>query len=346
MNRDIIFVGPSLSAARVRELLPDAVILPPAMQGELLSVARSFRPRSIGLIDGLWHAVPSVWHKEITSALGMGIPVYGAASMGALRAVECAPWGAMPVGKIAARYGAEDLDDDEVVLLHGDADAEFKPLTVPMINLRFTIESLVECGKLDATEGALWVAILKNVFYGNRSWGMIAETLGPEAAEVLRNNYIDQKAEDAEELCRLVAGDVSIPAAVRAERAAYGFGAVLRGNDLIVPCGNGAARLHQVASVAGPTVATAAMDRALALQYARKLGLDADVEGPEPDADWCAQNDLTLDEGRRLMQDESILQRARELLLHVDAEYGLVPRVNDLLRVSNQYRGVKAVLSN
>ena len=45
-------------------------------------------PGAIGVIDGYFDGVPSVWHKEILWALSQGIRVFGGASMGALRAAE------------------------------------------------------------------------------------------------------------------------------------------------------------------------------------------------------------------------------------------------------------------
>ena len=44
------------------------------------------RPRAIGIIDGYFQQVPSVWHKEILWAMAQGVHVFGSASMGALRA--------------------------------------------------------------------------------------------------------------------------------------------------------------------------------------------------------------------------------------------------------------------
>ncbi|MEJ0097006.1 MAG: TfuA-like protein [Bauldia sp.] len=42
----------------------------------------------IGLVDGVFENVASVWHKEILYALSEGVQVFGAASMGALRAAD------------------------------------------------------------------------------------------------------------------------------------------------------------------------------------------------------------------------------------------------------------------
>ena len=117
-----VFVGPTLDIRAARQLLPDATFLPPVSQGDVLRSATR-RPTAIGIIDGRFHDVPAVWHKEILWALSRGIPVYGSASMGALRAAELAPYGMRGVGKIFEAYHSGLLnDDDEVAVAHGDAD--------------------------------------------------------------------------------------------------------------------------------------------------------------------------------------------------------------------------------
>ena len=93
-----VFCGPTIASADVGLYL-DATLLAPASQGDLYRAAQH-RPAMIGIIDGCFHHVPSVWHKEILWALSEGIPVYGGASMGALRAAELAPFGMRGVGKI------------------------------------------------------------------------------------------------------------------------------------------------------------------------------------------------------------------------------------------------------
>ena len=62
------------------------------------------RPRAVGIIDGYFQQVPSVWHKEILWAMAQGVHVFGSASMGALRAAELAPFGMRGVGLIFEAY--------------------------------------------------------------------------------------------------------------------------------------------------------------------------------------------------------------------------------------------------
>ena len=137
-DRPYVFTGPTLSPDDAHGEL-DAVYLPPAAQGDVYRAARQ-RPSAIGIIDGAFERVPAVWHKEILWALVQGIPVFGAASMGALRAAELAPFGMRGVGRIFAAFRDGELeDDDEVAVVHGPADTGYAALSDAMVNIRATL---------------------------------------------------------------------------------------------------------------------------------------------------------------------------------------------------------------
>ena len=84
----VVFTGPTLPERDARQYL-EADYRPPAAIGDVYKAALS-RPFAIGIIDGYYETTPSIWHKEVLWALKQGIHVYGAASMGALRAAELA----------------------------------------------------------------------------------------------------------------------------------------------------------------------------------------------------------------------------------------------------------------
>jgi len=89
---------------------------PPVRQGDVYLAALS-SPAIIGIIDGYFEIVPTVWHKEILWAMDRGIHVYGGASIGALRAAELADFGMTGIGQIYEQYRAGQLtDDDEVAV--------------------------------------------------------------------------------------------------------------------------------------------------------------------------------------------------------------------------------------
>ena len=70
----VIFTGPTLSQQEVSHVI-EATCLPPVAQGDVYRAALR-RPFAIGIIDGYFECVPSVWHKEILWAMSQGIHVF------------------------------------------------------------------------------------------------------------------------------------------------------------------------------------------------------------------------------------------------------------------------------
>ncbi|HJK01344.1 MAG TPA: TfuA-like protein, partial [Methanocorpusculum sp.] len=87
MPNIVVFIGPSLSIDDAKQILPDAEYLPPAKRGDFTDAVR-IGVKTIVLIDGVFFQDRAVGHREILTALRTGISVYGASSMGALRASE------------------------------------------------------------------------------------------------------------------------------------------------------------------------------------------------------------------------------------------------------------------
>ena len=197
----VVFLGPSLSAADARRIAPCRV-LPPARQGDVLAVLPE-RPLAIALVDGLFDTTPSVWQHEIALALGAGVAVFGGASMGALRAAELAPLGMVGVGRIFRWYRDGDLDDDgEVALLHGDGEHGFRPLTLPLVNVRAAAEAARAEGLLSAREARALVAAGAALHYAGRTWARVLATVRLAEPVCARLRAFlprapDPKAEDA-----------------------------------------------------------------------------------------------------------------------------------------------------
>ncbi|MDJ0945099.1 MAG: YcaO-like family protein [Kiloniellales bacterium] len=214
-----VFAGPSLNASEIEDRFA-MTALPPARQGDVLWIAQA-KPRAIGIVDGFFDGTPAPWHKEILWAMQQGIHVFGAGSMGALRASELYGFGMRGVGRIfeAFRDGALE-DDDEVAVLHGPPEMGFRPLSEAMICLREAIRRAAEEGILGAEAAALLTSIAKASFYQDRSWdGLLAEGrargLPEEEIAALdcwrRQAKVDLKRDDAlemlGEMARFLAGD-------------------------------------------------------------------------------------------------------------------------------------------
>ncbi len=213
-GRTFVFAGPTIDPDEVRSVLPEATCLPPVAQGDVFRAAR-FRPRAIGIVDGLFDLVPSVWHKEILFALDQGIAVFGAASMGALRAAELDRFGMIGVGGVyeAFRDGALE-DDDEVAIAHGPADAGFRELSEAMVNIRATLQAAEQAAIITAATRQRIESAAKALFYPERTYAAALEgaaSRGADAAELqafrewLPGGKINAKRNDALRMLRRMA---------------------------------------------------------------------------------------------------------------------------------------------
>lgn len=170
-----IFLGPTLSGAIALELIPSAIILPPVSQGDVFR-ATFRRPIAIVIIDGLFEAIPAVWHKEILWALDHGIHVFGCSSMGALRAVELAAFGMQGHGRIFEWYRDGRIeDDDEVAVVHAAEDMAYRPSSEAMVNIRYTLESARDAGVVAPANYTELIRVAKSLHYPDRSYLRVFE---------------------------------------------------------------------------------------------------------------------------------------------------------------------------
>ncbi|TLQ38862.1 TfuA-like protein [Streptomyces marianii] len=211
MSRTVhVFSGPTLPAARVRELLPDAVSHPPIGHGDLLRLDTA-PGDTVVIIDGVWHQSAPVRHKEILLLLAEGVRVVGAASMGALRAAELAPYGMTGVGRVFEDLAAGVLDaDDEVSVLH---TPEGQPVSEALVNIRAALVRCAAAGQISEADAATLERLARALPYTRRTWAALAHRAREEGAGAAfaavdgwrRRNTYDVKAEDAERALVLVA---------------------------------------------------------------------------------------------------------------------------------------------
>ncbi|GAB2177873.1 TfuA-like protein [Dongia sp. agr-C8] len=168
----VVFAGPSLYGVDPR-FYNGLCVQPPAACGDILKAADR-GAAAIGLIDGVFENTPAVWHKEILAALDAGIAVYGAASMGALRAAECCGFGMIGLGKIFEDYrsGRRSADAD-VAILHAPAELGFRPLTEALVDVEETIAALGQGLDLSGAEVAMLTAAARRLHYKERDWPAI-----------------------------------------------------------------------------------------------------------------------------------------------------------------------------
>ena len=168
--RVVVFLGPTMAVAEARSVLPQADYRPPVAQGDIISILGAGGPDAIGIVDGAFYQDLPVWHKEILHALATGVAVYGASSMGALRAAECELFGMVGVGAIFEAYASGELaDDDEVAVAHGGADSGWRPHTEPMVNLRATMQRAMGDGRIQPALCERFLSFAKQVWFPERT---------------------------------------------------------------------------------------------------------------------------------------------------------------------------------
>jgi hypothetical protein len=214
----ILFAGPSLSGTEFVPLRAgEDRVLPeysltcrgPAKCGDIThAVDQGFR--SIGLVDGRFEDVAAVWHKEILYALSQGATVYGAASMGALRAAECHPFGMIGIGEVFERYAFGGLEDDAAVAqVHAPAEFGYIAFSEAMVTVDATLDSALAAGAVTAEEHGFIRARADDIFFKERTWRRIFDAVSPEiehAGERLKPHIRPIKREDAEALLGVLLG--------------------------------------------------------------------------------------------------------------------------------------------
>lgn len=207
-----IFSGPTLPAAEGKNEI-DAIFLPPAAQGDVYRAALE-KPAAIGIIDGYFERIPSVSHKEILWAMAQGIHVFGAASMGALRAAELSSFGMEGVGAIHDAYARGDLDaDDEVAVAHAPAHEGYRPASEALVNIRATLRAAEDAGVIPAATREALERIARGLFYPDRCYPILLRLAAEDGIppgdikallRFLPHGRVDQKRLDALALLRVM----------------------------------------------------------------------------------------------------------------------------------------------
>jgi hypothetical protein len=242
-----IFLGPSLPRQRAEAALEssNATILPPAAQGDIYRCWRT-RPSAIVLIDGYFNEVPAPWHKEILWVLSKGTPVIGASSMGALRAAELAAFGMVGVGKVFSDYmDGRLVADDEVALLHGDEDSGYVHFSVPLVDIRATLQRAKEQAILTSQQHDSLVEAARAMPYPLRQYSSIIDACGgrqqfADFVDWVDRNSFSQKACDAEAALGLaISGDCPV-----ASDSDWSFERTAMWEDLIRKNSNSVQTIH------------------------------------------------------------------------------------------------------
>lgn len=202
----VVFIGPSLRAHE-RPALRRVALHAPVRRGDLPALARTYPMlRAIGIVDGVFHHALSITPREVLDVARAGLTVFGASSMGALRAAELHTMGVRGVGRIFEMYAEGLVVSDDEVAIAFDPESE-RATSEPLVNVRCALGKAVLDGLLASADADVILAVGRELPYVDRTYTTIlrraGERLGRDFSGVRASLVThDQKRLDALALFR------------------------------------------------------------------------------------------------------------------------------------------------
>jgi len=200
----IIFAGESLTPAQVRRSLPQAKLAPPVRRGDLHR-ALVDGVQLVGIVDGVFLLDLVVSPTEILDAMRVGVRVFGAGGVGAMRAAELDRLGMTGCGRIYERIRDEPYFRDDHLGLVGASAVRG---AVAMVDLEATVARLVSRRLVPAKVGAALLRRFQALHFSERSFARLLDSLPGgkpgaalrAAAGMLHKHHISQKTLDGQQM--------------------------------------------------------------------------------------------------------------------------------------------------
>ncbi|ANL43194.1 UNVERIFIED_ORG: hypothetical protein M2312_003054 [Rhizobium esperanzae] len=218
----VVFLGPTLPERQARTYL-DAIYHPPVGCADVVRAVAEYAPAAIVLIDGVFGELPAVRHQEILWAIARGVRIYGAASIGALRAAELAPQGMIGHGLIYRWYRRHPLADDaDVTVPMAPAALGSRALGDALIDIRLTLKKAERAGVIERRLRCDLETLASGLHFSERSFSRLllaaAENKPGPAGQIqalkawVKTSATSRKREDAVNLLTYLAGQkIKIP---------------------------------------------------------------------------------------------------------------------------------------
>jgi hypothetical protein len=178
MGKPIIFLGPSLSPEKARKIF-DADNRPPARKGDFLRLAADFAAveMTVGFIDGVFlQDYPPTPIEVYHLARKNGVLLAGAASLGALIAVEHEKFVMVGIGKIFQLYKMGKLDaDDEVAVTFATEEGDYQLQSEAMIDIRYNLYHAHKKEDISKKAKKVLVKLAKEIYFPHRKYTYILE---------------------------------------------------------------------------------------------------------------------------------------------------------------------------
>jgi TfuA protein len=177
MGKPIIFLGPSLSHEKARKIF-DADYRPPARKGDFLRLAADFDvvEMAIGFVDGVFlQDYPPTPIEVYHLARKNGVLLVGAASLGALRAVELEKFGMVGIGKIFQLYKTGKVNADDEVAVTFASEGDYRLQSEAMIDIRYNLYLAHKKGVINEKAKSMLVRLAKEIYFPHRKYTYILE---------------------------------------------------------------------------------------------------------------------------------------------------------------------------
>ena len=167
MHKPVIFLGPTLSIKKAKDIL-DADYRPPAKKGDLLHLIPT-DVKVVGIIDGYFLQDYPPTPIEVYNLLRKkDLMVIGSSSLGALRAVELKKFGMIGIGKIFNLFFKGVLDADDEVAVTFTGYSEYK--SDALIDIRYNLFLALKSKIIDEKTKKNILQISKKTYFPYRTY--------------------------------------------------------------------------------------------------------------------------------------------------------------------------------
>ncbi len=176
MEKPVIFLGPSLSHEKARKVFAEADYRPPAKKGDFLRLAADPDVKMVGFVDGVFlQDYPPTPIEVYQLARKEGMLLAGAASLGALRAVELEKFGMVGIGKIFQLYKSGKIDADDEVAVTFDPEGDYRLQSEAMIDIRYNLFLAHKKGVMSRQAKRALARVAKATYFPHRNYSNIIE---------------------------------------------------------------------------------------------------------------------------------------------------------------------------
>lgn len=174
-RKPIIFGGPSIGSL-VEQYHECFDLRPPIQRNDLYELAEQQRPGCALIVDGLFGSSMAISPTECIDLMKRGWLLYGASSMGALRAADCCAVGMMGIGDIFNGFHLGYFHSDSDVAVKYDSRS-YSEITVPYVQIDYIVSILKHQISVPDIKTRLLLKALKKVPWYDRHPKLIADHL-------------------------------------------------------------------------------------------------------------------------------------------------------------------------